>query len=77
MCFNHAHDIILYSITDLNVMELIQAIKYVAVVFTICLHDMSEKKVMSFSTVIKQITEVLRLCMFKKEHCFGDKLDLQ
>ena len=25
-------------------MELIQAIKYVAVVFTICLHDMSEKK---------------------------------
>ena len=58
-------------------MELIQAIKYVAVVFTICLHDMSEKKVMSFSTVIKQITEVLRLCMFKKEHCFGDKLDLQ
>ena len=44
MCFNHAHDIILYSITDLNVMELILAIKYVAVVFTICLHDMSEKK---------------------------------
>ena len=60
MCFNHARDIILYSITDLNVMELIQAIKYVAVVFTICLHDMSEKKVMSYSTVIKQITEVHR-----------------
>ena len=60
MCFSHAFDIILYNITDLNVMELIQAIKYVAVVFTICLHDMSEKKVMSFSTVIKQITEVHR-----------------
>ena len=60
VCFNHARDIILYSFTDWNVMELIQAIKYVAVVFTICLHDMSEKKVMSFSTVIKQITEVHR-----------------
>ena len=41
-------------------MELVQAIKYAAVVFTICLHDMSEKKVISFSTVIKQVTEVHR-----------------
>ena len=62
-------------------MELIQAIKYVAVVFTICLHDMSEKKgnviLYSHQANHQGPQRKLRLCMFKKEHCFGDKLDLQ